>query len=61
MDIELVMRSTEANGLANRVFLVPDEKEAIACLLSEAKRTRSREEKEQSEEPAILADAANQE
>lgn len=36
MDMELVLRSLEQNGLAHRVFFVRDEREALACLLFEA-------------------------
>lgn len=39
------LRSLEQNGLANRIFFVRDEEEALACLLFQAKFAPREEEK----------------
>lgn len=49
MDMELVLRSLEQNGLTHRVFFVRDAREAVACLLFEAS---SRERREEAQEKA---------
>lgn len=60
MDIGLVVRTLAENGLSERVFFVPDERGAIACLLF---HTRGRQAGEEAGHPAAgntLTDVVDQ-
>lgn len=46
MEMELALRPLEENGLSHRVFFVRDEREALACLLFQARDGESGEEAE---------------